>query len=72
MRPLAAQEFHLPPGTDRGFLTDIFLPSGNYYVQIWTRNEFFYETMSISKNEAGVLSLKYKISGSKGQLLKSN
>jgi len=40
----------LPPGKDKGFATDIFLPEGSYYLQINTRNNRFYETLTMHTN----------------------
>jgi hypothetical protein len=49
----------LPPGTTQGqkgtqgFVTDIIVPEGSYYIQINTRNDRFYETLTIHPNVPG-------------------
>lgn len=45
----------LPPGKTKngseGFMTRIILPAGSYYIQINTRNDRFYETLTIHPDD---------------------
>jgi hypothetical protein len=49
----------LPPGKikghsgTQGFTTDIVVPEGSYYIQINTRNDYFYETLTIHPHVPG-------------------
>jgi hypothetical protein len=48
-RPLVFKELGpVSPGPKQGITTGIILPIGSYYIQIYTRNDRFYETLTVN------------------------
>jgi len=75
-QPIMVKELGpIAPGKNRGMGTDIVLPASSYYIQIHTRNDRFYETLTVhtdypnGKKGEGFQSIK--IRDDKGRLVYS-
>jgi hypothetical protein len=58
-----------PGGTVRGMTTDISVPQGSYYIQINTRNDWFYETLNIDPNSRHTTAPIVEIRDQNGKLI---